>query len=169
MPTRIARPAEPITVAALASLSTVTPHWVDAMAVPLPPDTSATDFCRDVMLATPRWVRGLLTMRDVLVRPFGLHTQARGNDVRFEPGARMGPFVVYSADADEVLLGDDDAHVRFRTSFAVRDSPTGREGVCTTVVVCSNVFGTAYFRVIRPFHVLIVRGVIERVVDSPQR
>lgn len=64
------RRTEPVTAAAAASLGGL--DYADAVVVPLPAGTTAVEFCRRSLEATPGWVRSLLAARDRLVRPLGL-------------------------------------------------------------------------------------------------
>lgn len=158
--------AVPVAVAAKASLGAV--HYVDAVAVDVPADMPAIDFCHTVLTRTPKWVSDLLSVRDVLMSPFGLNRQHRvsSSEVRIEPGEKVGPFTVLTVEPDEVLLGDNDKHLSFRTSFAVRDYPGGREGVCTTAVRFHGTFGRVYFRGIKPFHDLIIPRLVARAAAT---
>ncbi|MBB5925588.1 DUF2867 domain-containing protein [Streptomyces echinatus] len=164
--TRVRRHAPPVLGAAVADLGGH--DHADAVAVDLPAGTDAVEFTRLVFTGTPEWVHRLLTLRDRVMAPFGLRTQQRvpAADIRVEPGLRMGPFRLLSVTGAEVLCGDDDKHLDFRTSFAVRPVPsgTGLEGVCTTVVRFHRPAGRLYFRAIEPFHHLIVPRVVGRAV-----
>ncbi len=132
---------------------------VDAVAVPLPAGVDAVEFTRRVFTGTPGWVHGLLRARDRLVAPFGLQVQERGpSATAVEVGRKVGPFRVLAVSPEEVLCGDDDRHLDFRTSFAVRRSGGGQGavGVCTTVVRFHGTGGYLYLRAIQPFHRVIV-------------
>ncbi|MFG2718810.1 DUF2867 domain-containing protein [Streptomyces sp. NPDC048416] len=150
--------AKPVIPAALASIGRC--DHVDAVAVDLPAGTNAIDFTRSVLQATPEWVHSLLTLRDKVMQPFGLHAQERvtAESIRVEAGAKLGPFRLLEVSDTEVLAGDNDKHLDFRTSFAVRKSATGTgtEGVCTTVVRFHRRAGRMYFMAIQPFHNLII-------------
>ncbi|MET8247817.1 DUF2867 domain-containing protein [Streptomyces sp. NPDC005202] len=159
-----AKAAAPVTAAAVDSLGGC--DHVDAVAIDLPPGTTAVEFTHTVLAATPEWVHCLLTTRDTLMSPFGLHTQQRvaPQDIRVVPGAKLGPFRILTVSDEEVLAGDDDKHLCFRTSFAVREGVRGTEGVCTTVVRFTRAYGRAYFKAIQPFHNLIIPRVVARAV-----
>nr|WSX52923.1 DUF2867 domain-containing protein [Streptomyces sp. NBC_00974] len=141
-------------------------HHVDAVAVDVAPGTSAVDFARVISTGSPGWVGRLMALRDKLVAPFGLRVQERGKatgtETRIEPGVKRGPFRILSVTEDEVLCGDDDKHLDFRVSFAVRPKTdgSGSEGVCTTVVRFNRPIGRLYFRAIEPFHHLIVASLV---------
>ncbi|MGO4460886.1 DUF2867 domain-containing protein [Streptomyces sp. M-16] len=142
---------------------------VDAVAVDLPPGTNAEGFTRLLLSNSPRWAGRLMAVRDRLVAPFGLRAQDRGpaQDTRIEPGVKKGPFRVLEVGEDEILCGDDDKHLNFRASFAVRPKPdgSGLEGVCTTVVRFNRPVGRLYFRLIEPFHHLIVASMLARAAS----
>ncbi|MEV8534002.1 DUF2867 domain-containing protein [Streptomyces sp. NPDC051211] len=132
---------------------------VDAVAVDIPAGTSAAEFAHRVLAATPEWVHRLLDLRDKITAPFGLHSQERVAvpDIRIEPGRKLGPILVRSVSEEEVLGGEDDKHLDFRASFAVRPSASGGlEGVFTTVIRFHNLAGRLYFKAIQPFHNLII-------------
>lgn len=71
---------------------------------------------------------------------------------------RIDFFPVRSVAHDEIVLGEDDAHLGFRVSFLRRPSAGGVEVVATTVVHVRNAFGRAYIAVISPFHRIVVRA-----------
>ncbi|MER6202750.1 DUF2867 domain-containing protein [Streptomyces sp. NPDC001586] len=159
----VRRRAVPVVEAARASLGSF--DHVDAVSVELPPGTDAVEFARLVFTGRPGWTGRLMSVRDRLVAPFGLHVQERerpARDTRIEPGLKVGPFRVLSVGDDEVLCGDDDKHLDFRASFAVRPmaGSAGTEGVCTTVVRFNKPVGRLYFRAIEPFHHLIVARLV---------
>lgn len=100
-------------------------------------------------LALPGWARGLLGLRNALVRPFGLKT-----------GAPDGPiFPTCHESETEIILGIDDRHLNFRIGLIRQD---GRIYMSTWVRP-HNLWGRAYLRLVMPFHVLISRGAIARM------
>ncbi|MFD0065188.1 DUF2867 domain-containing protein [Streptomyces sp. NPDC056690] len=167
---QVRKHTRPVVESAVASLGGY--DHVDAVAVDLPAGTSAIEFTRMVFTGTPEWVHRLLTLRDMLMAPFGLQSQKRVpvQDIRIEPGLKMGPFRLLAVTEDEVLCGDDDKHLDFRTSFAVRpfSSGEGWEGVCTTVVRFHRPVGRLYFKAIQPFHNLIIPRVVAGAVRARQ-
>ncbi|SNS09959.1 Protein of unknown function [Geodermatophilus saharensis] len=129
--------------------------FTDAFAVAVPPGAS-TD-ARDWLAAfgpaaVPPWVRALMGVRTVLVRPFHLRTGT-------------GLFPVLSASADTVVSGVDDRHLDFRLVLHVRPAAAGHELVAVTVVRRHNALGRAYFGVVRPFHTRVVPGMLRRMVQ----
>ncbi|MFF3392759.1 DUF2867 domain-containing protein [Streptomyces sp. NPDC002669] len=129
---------------------------IDAVAVDVPPGTSARDFVRAMLGTPPASTTRLLRLRDALVKPFGLEGTDRSGGTRIEEGGRAGPLHLYRVGEDAVVAGKDDKHLSYRSTFKVRPGPHGWEGVTTTVVRYHRYAGRAYFAVIKPFHVLIL-------------
>ena len=106
----------------------------------------------------------LMRLRDALVRPFGLKTSPSGARPvpRFVAGERIGLFTLFERSADELLLGEDDRHLDFRVCLRV----AGGKATLATLVHFRNLWGRAYFFLIRPFHALIVRRMLRRATAS---
>jgi hypothetical protein len=119
--------------------------------------TSLEEVARRVLAGRPL---RLMRLRDALVRPFGLKTSPLGPrpPLRFVPGERIGLFTLFERTEDELLLGEDDRHLDFRVCLRV----AGGEASLATAVRFRNLFGRVYFLLVRPFHGLIVRGMLRR-------
>jgi Protein of unknown function (DUF2867) len=103
--------------------------------------------------AMPGWARGLLGLRNRLVRPFGLKTGA-------SPGIdAIGIFPVAKASEDEMILGLDDRHLDFRIALLRQ----GGRVYMSTWVRPHNLAGRVYLRLVLPFHILICRGAVGRM------
>ncbi|WP_109468260.1 DUF2867 domain-containing protein [Albibacillus kandeliae] len=119
--------------------------FLDGYAVETP--LSAREGAR-LALGMPGWARALLRLRNALVRPFGLRTEApAGQDA-------WGLFTVEKDSADEMIFGFDDRHLDFRITFVKR----GERLHMGTWVHPHNIFGRLYLALVMPFHVLIVRN-----------
>lgn len=109
-------------------------------------------------------VSGLMSFRNVLVRPLRLRTSPLGCPVSslLSPGAGLtfaGRFPVRSQCVDplgrhaEVVLGADDRHLRFRSSVRVAIAPEGGATVSlATRVQTRNAFGRLYMGAIDRVH-----------------
>ncbi|MEO8697448.1 MAG: DUF2867 domain-containing protein [Acidimicrobiales bacterium] len=119
----------------------------------------AEAFLRRFRASSPPWAHSLSRLRDLLVRPFRLHKSERASGetepMPLEVNGRLGPFVVLGVTPHEVLVGDDDRHLRFRFLCSLDDSGTSVS--LTTEVEYRNLFGRLYFAVVKPFHCLIVK------------
>jgi hypothetical protein len=108
----------------------------------------------------PRWIRALMTLRDLFVRPFGLKTT---ETARRGAADRIGIFPVLSETPQRIVAGLNDRHLDFRVVVAVIGSDTGQSITATTVVLTHNWLGRAYLAIILPFHRLIVRSMLRQV------
>lgn len=114
---------------------------------------------------SPAWMKALFGVRYVLAKALRLETAAvprtgrlRPEDVGFTPGDPVAAFTVRAGDPGRYLVaGVDDSHLTgYLTVEAV---PRGfRVG---TIVRFHNRVGPAYFALIKPFHHLVIRGMLK--------
>jgi hypothetical protein len=137
---------------------------LDAYAITLPAEASGDidRLARAVMGRPAGWTRALMRVRDAVMAPLGVKTS--GSIAREGRGERIDFFPVLERSSRELVLGEDDRHLDFRTSVLVREMVVGggRELVATTVVHCHNLLGRAYLTAIVPFHRVIVRSYLTR-------
>ena len=105
----------------------------------------------------PRWVSGLLVLRNLAVTPFGLK---RGPPAGAE---RIGVFPLVSASPERVVMGFDDAHLDFRVVVEVALEASGRRVTATTYVRTRNRLGRLYLVAVKPFHHVIVKAMLAQV------
>ncbi|MDR1385686.1 MAG: DUF2867 domain-containing protein [Planctomycetaceae bacterium] len=98
----------------------------------------------------PKWANGLLSLRNLITKPFGLKTE-------------WGTvFPIIDQNGNEVLMGVDDKHLNFRVSVLIDRE---RSHICiTTAVHYNNRWGKMYFLIIKPFHRIIVHSMIKRLL-----
>lgn len=100
---------------------------------------------------SPRWIRALLWLRNLLVRPFGLRTRTS------DQATPRLKFPVISSQPNRVVLGFDDRHLDFRVVIDIEAAEKERlSATATTYVRTHNLGGRLYLRVIKPFHRAIV-------------
>jgi hypothetical protein len=109
---------------------------------------------------SPPWARALLSLRDLMVRPFGLKT---AQTARRSSADRVGMFPVLSETAQRIVAGLDDRHLDFRVVIDVAGSDAGRTVTATTLVLTHNWLGRTYLALILPFHRLIVRSMLRQI------
>ena len=114
----------------------------------------------------PRWEEALLALRNMLVRPFGLKTSAKGEPAS---GGVIGLFPVISETTDRLVAGFNDRHLDFRVVVDVAPSGGGQEITATTLVKTHNWLGRIYLAIIMPFHRLIVRNMLQRAFSQTAR
>jgi Protein of unknown function (DUF2867) len=108
----------------------------------------------------PRWAKTLLTLRNILVTPFGLKTSGASTTA---PREMIGIFPIVSERPDRLVAGFNDKHLDFRLVVDVATSGTRRNVTATTLVLTHNWLGRTYLAIILPFHRLIVRTLLRQV------
>ena len=147
-------------------------HFHDAWTVDIDdPTLPAIDHLVATLGATPRWVDAMMGLRNRIVSRFGLKNLGALGDRRrpgqvqpIEPGDRVGVFTLISNTPDEVLVGDDDRHLRVVLSV-LRQNAHGQAParlVLSTVVHVHNLLGHFYMLPVAPMHKLIAPAVLAR-------
>ena len=138
-------------------------QFIDAFSVTVEGATLDARTAAERMFSrSPRWVLSLLALRDFIVKPFGLTTS---KEARHLSGDRVGMFPVISATPQRVIAGFDDSHLDFRSVVDVVADGMGQRVTATTVVLTHNLFGRTYLTIIAPFHRMVVRSALRRVVN----
>ncbi len=128
-------------------------------------DVSAREACTRMVLHGPCWIDALLRLRNILVRPFGLKTSGDGAPA---PHGLIGLFPVLSETPEQLVAGFDDSHLDFRIVVDVSGNAASRKVTSTTLVRTHNLLGRTYLALIMPFHKLVVRSMLGRIV-APAR
>lgn len=113
------------------------------------------------------WVRGLMSLRDAIMSRFGVKTSQQILDRRREHGGEhIDFFPILWQSEREIVVGEDDRHLNFRTSLMLRRMPDQRheELVVATAVHCHNQLGHVYLTAITPFHRLVIRSSLRKAV-----
>lgn len=108
----------------------------------------------------PRWIDALLSLRNLIVAPFGLKTSAPNQSGTADI---IGLFPVVSQTPDRLVAGFDDKHLDFRVVVDVAGSGGSRNVTATTLVKTHNLLGRVYLATILPFHRLVVRAMLRQV------
>ena len=112
-----------------------------------------------MMARQPRWVEALVSLRNLLVAPFGLKTSGGGRtraDI-------IGIFPVVSETPDRLVAGFNDKHLDFRVVVDVATAGQRQRVTATTLVLTHNWLGRTYLAIIMPFHRMIVRAMLRQV------
>jgi len=116
------------------------------------------------LLKAPAWVNVLGRIRDMLIaRPFGLKTEDNIKKEQSGSNPEFGFAPVLYSDENELVMGMNDKHLYFRLSVLKKEKEDASEIYLTTVVRFNNLGGKIYFALIRLFHGLIVRTMLERL------
>jgi hypothetical protein len=123
-------------------------EWSDAYAVSFPgrPPGDPQEWADAFFRTPPDWVAALLGVREGLVRLIGIEHADRH------------AFDTVAWNADEVLVGIDQAHLSFRASVLLES----RRVVLTTVVQVHNARGRVYWAVVRWIHPAVIRSMLAR-------
>jgi hypothetical protein len=135
--------------------------YSDSFDVRLPPvDTplDAPTLARALAASVPRWLVLLLRVRNRLVRLIGVRppgsVPTEPSAAAMTPGTRLLFFHVFAAADDQVVLGEDDAHLDYR--LVIRVDREMRRASAATLVRVHGVRGRLYFAVVGPYHRLIM-------------
>jgi Protein of unknown function (DUF2867) len=140
-------------------------QFIDAFRIDL--DGGAIDArnaAERMMSHSPAWIEALLTLRNLLVAPFGLKTSGKSEN---PPRETIGLFPILTQTPDRLVAGFNDKHLDFRVVVDVAasrpDLQTGEQVTATTLVKTHNLFGRLYLAIILPFHRLIVPAMLRKV------
>ena len=124
------------------------------------PSLNARQAAERMIAQQPRWAEALLSLRNLLVRPFGLKTSGASTTA---PREMIGIFPIVSERPDRLVAGFNDKHLDFRIVVDVATSGATQNVTATTLVLTHNWLGRIYLTVIMPFHRLIVRTLLRQV------
>ncbi len=133
-------------------------NFIDAYQVVVQHRAGSHVLVKHIMSAMPRWVSGLLSLRNAMMAPLGLKT-----DDAPSAGEKFGMFPVISSTENRTILGFDDKHLDFRLvldAMPVADQST--KVTLSTAVKTHNHFGRIYLAVVLPFHRIIARTMLAR-------
>jgi hypothetical protein len=153
----------------LRTLKTV--HFSDAYQTKCNPKLNVQDAYEAIFGHSPQWVRSLLTVRGMVASVLGLKHVAdadfsRAPGENYQVTQRVGLFSVQSNESNELIVGDNDKHLDFRISI-YRSSANGVEIVTvSTVVEIHNAVGRLYMLVVKPFHRLIARSMLQKAANA---
>lgn len=122
----------------------------------------AREACIRMVLHGPRWIDALVRLRNILVRPFGLKTSGEGAPA---PHGMIGLFPVVSETPERLVAGFNDYHLDFRLVVELDGTAPSRQVTSTTLVRTHNLLGRTYLTLIMPFHKLVVRSMMGRIME----
>jgi Protein of unknown function (DUF2867) len=132
-------------------------NFVDAFEMTVAHGAGSYAFTKHIMASTPAWVGRLLSLRNALMAPFGLHT-----DEAPSAGEKFGMFPVISTSDARTVLGFDDKHLDFRIILDAAPLAGATKLTLSTAVRTHNTFGKIYLAAVMPFHKVIVRTMLGR-------
>ena len=138
------------------------------------PAASAMETYLTVMGNTPRWMDFLMGVRNRVVRLVGLKNlgamQLPPSDKpasSYRVGERVGIFSLIHLAANEVIVCDDDKHLRVQVSV-FKHTEQGQPRVSVSTVVHNhNRLGRLYMAVVGPAHQILVPIMLKQVLHAP--
>lgn len=125
----------------------------------------------------PTWVKFLLRLRDIAVKPFGLtggsieKIDNIDNSVIYKPGQKVVFFTVYDRNKYEIVMAEDDKHLDFRTSVRIEKANKKNYNYLysSTIVKYNNFGGKLYFALVKPFHKLIIKSLLKSMANNHKK
>ena len=146
--------------------------YVDSYSVPVGRGESVDRLVTKIFCNGPAWADKLMALRDAVVGCFGLKTASKeGEQVAdfYEVGERASLFTVVSRNDHEIVMGEEDRHLVFRTSVLITGTSDASFVHVTTIVRFNNIWGRLYFLPVKPFHRLIVASSVSAVEEPVLR
>lgn len=100
----------------------------------------------------------LMKIRDSIVRLFGLAViKEEANEQDYYPvGSKLINFTVLTRNKSEIVMEENDKHLRFRTSVFVDREKS--KVYLTTIVKFNNWGGKLYFIPVKPIHKILIKS-----------
>jgi len=127
---------------------------------------SLESITRLVFATMPKWIEGLMKLRNVMVKLIGLSSEKpKDYNESFAVGGYIGFFKIMNLSETEIVMGADDDHLNFRAVISLQPSLTYNVFV-TTLVEYNNKKGKVYMNIIKPFHRLVVRRMVKQAYKN---
>lgn len=113
----------------------------------------------------PKWVSVLMKVRNKIVSIFGLDTGDGSKQTEIKSltiGDKHGVFKIFDIQPSEIIAGEDDKHLDFRVSILKDDGYL----ILSTLVHYNSSFGKFYFFIVKPFHKLVVKGMLKNALNQ---
>lgn len=142
--------------------SPLTPYtFADSFSIELDSIIGAREAALRAFSNIPKWVDGLMALRNIIVAPFGL---VRGKIGLKESAQTIGIFPVIDEKENSILLGLDDEHLDFRILIEIYAGEADKKFArATTWVKTHNLLGRTYLFAVKPFHKIIVPLALEAI------
>ena len=115
----------------------------------------------------PKWADYLMKIRNSIVGVFGLKT-GDSKDARYADyypiGSKAVIFTVSDRNDSEIVMSENDKHLYFRTSVYLKRDGESTDVYLTTLVRFNNLFGNLYFTPVKPFHKMIIKSSLNRLL-----
>jgi hypothetical protein len=126
----------------------------------------------NVWTVQPKWVDFLFRLRNILVKPFGLETGSNDKFNRdlaaaIRSGESLETVNILHKNENETIMQLKDKHLTAEMSIHIENLSDNRKNISAiTLVHYHNKLGVAYFFLIRPFHKIIVRTLLNKSIQD---
>lgn len=125
------------------------------------------DMMRFLLNYNPKWVQWLMYIRNLLVKPLGLQTDADEAPIlSISKGNKASVFEILECTDEEVVLYYADKHLDASLSVMLNKLHHQHEMIVTTTVHYNNNLGRVYFFFVKPFHILIIKTMIIQMIKQ---
>jgi hypothetical protein len=120
----------------------------------------------------PWWVKALLTFRNRIAGYCGLAVPVHAQiwhptrQPAYKVGDIIGPWPIFLASDEELIVGRDNGHLDFRLSIMKLPAECGPAIAVSTICNTHNLYGRVYLRIIAPFHKAGVKMLLSRALRS---
>ncbi|MDU8929242.1 DUF2867 domain-containing protein [Alisedimentitalea sp. MJ-SS2] len=134
------------------------PDWQDCHSGPVsPPRHPARAVFRRALAQAPRWMGPAMALRNMALRPFGLHTKTP--DPLTSPGGFLDAMPVVDDSDTRFETGLSDRHL----TFTLTAQSDGQDIHLTTRIWFNHWLGRVYLLVVWPAHVILIRTMLRRI------
>ena len=142
------------------------PYFRDVLTAPLTqPELVASQLQYRIFNYLPRWVNGLMGLRNRLVKRLGFEvgqTSMTPEGDYWQVGTKAGFLTVMEISDEEVISGAEDRHM----SFYISVKKASDKVTVSTLVNQKTWIGRLYVNAILPFHYVIARTVINNAIKA---
>jgi len=142
------------------------PYFRDVLTAPLTQsELVASQLQYRIFNYLPRWVNGLMGLRNQLVKRLGFdvgQTTMTPKEDHWQVGTKAGFLTVMEISEDEVISGAEDRHMSFYISVKKANDMV----TVSTLVNQKTLIGRLYVNAILPFHYVIARTVINNAMKA---
>ena len=120
--------------------------------------------------AWPTWLNWLFKLRTILVKPFKLKSDINSYVETLREciisGKPNQSISIPSKSNEETVMCTIDKHLTFYLSVIVRKEENKKTVIATTLVNYHNLLGRCYFFIIYPFHNIMIKDLLKRIVKK---
>lgn len=116
-----------------------------------------------------KWVKALMIIRDLIVKPFGLKTKEKFKkniSPYYKIGSKAVFFTVIDRNDNEIILAEEDRHLNFNVSIFKENIEEKITVSITTLVNFNNFWGHIYFFFVKPFHKILIKQILRRLKNE---